>query len=85
MKPSFLPTTWAMQLLMQRRDKSKLKGWPLPMMAMRVNMVEIEKLLVIVILKEESKQHGRSLVIITGYSQVNNLFLPKNMKKLYEM
>ena len=41
--------------------------------------------LVIVILKEESKQHGRSLVIITGYSQVNNLFLPKNMKKLYEM
>ena len=35
LKPSFLPTTWAMQLLMQRRDKSKLKGWPLPVMAMR--------------------------------------------------
>ena len=52
------------------------------MMAMRVNMVEIEKLLVIVILKEESKQHGRSLVIITGYSQVNNLFLPKKYEKI---
>ena len=44
---------------------------------MSISMMMMTTVVMTMIIKEESKEHGRTLVAIAAYSQVDNLFLTR--------